>query len=222
MTDLRQLPLELALEPRFGEEDFLISESNGDAYGLIESWPEWSDKALALSGPAASGKSHLAAIWASRSKARVLSARALNKADIPALVSARAVVIEDVEKGNLPEAALFHLINLAQERQAFLLFTGVGEPALWPVTTPDLVSRFRRLAVARIAAPDDALIRALFVKLFVDRQLVVDTALVEYLSLRTERSFASVRSTVNRLDWETMASGKRLTRTTAARILGYT
>jgi chromosomal replication initiation ATPase DnaA len=222
MAESRQFPLELALEPRFGAEDFLVSESNGEAYGVIESWPDWPDKAMVLSGPAASGKSHLAAIWALRAKARVLSARALNKADIPALVSAKAVVVEDVDRGEVPETGLFHLINLAQERQSFLLLTGIGEPALWPFSTADLVSRFRRLTVARIAAPDDALIRALFVKLFVDRQLVVDTALVEYLSLRTERSFAAVRATVNLLDRETMASGKRLTRAMASRILGYT
>jgi chromosomal replication initiation ATPase DnaA len=221
MAESRQFPLELALEPRFGAEDFLVSASNGEAYGLIESWPDWPDRALALSGPAASGKSHLAAIWALRTNARVLSARALSKADIPALLSTNAVVVEDIDKGEVPEAALFHLINLAQERQSFLLLTGVGEPALWPVVTPDLVSRFRRVSVARITAPDDALLRALFVKHFVDRQLVVDTALVEYLSLRTERSFAAVRATVNVLDRETMASGRRLTRAMASRILGY-
>ncbi|MGL4636526.1 MAG: hypothetical protein ACRCWF_11135 [Beijerinckiaceae bacterium] len=222
MVEQRQLPLELALEPRFGEEDFLISQSNADAYGMVEIWPDWPGRELAVTGPAASGKSHLAAIWALRANARVLSATALARMDIPDIVSTKAIVVEDVDKGELPEAALFHLINLAREKDAFLMMTGADEPAQWPISTPDLASRIRRLPVARIASPDDALIRALFVKLFVDRQLVVDTALVEYLSIRTERSFAAVRATVEVLDRESMVRGKRLTRAAASRILGYT
>ena len=73
-----------------------------------------------------------------------------------------------------------------------------------------------------IAAPDDALIRALLVKLFVDRQLIVDTALVEYLATRLERSFAAARAAVERLDRETLARRRRLTRQAAAEILGWT
>jgi chromosomal replication initiation ATPase DnaA len=221
MPDNRQLPLELALEPRFGEEDFLVSRSNAEAYGLVDAWPDWPAKVLALSGPAASGKSHLASIWAARAGARQLAARALGRADIPALVSSGAVVVEDLEREGLDEAALFHLLNLAQERQASLLLTAARPPSALAIATPDLASRLRRAPLVTIDAPDDALIRALLVKLFVDRQLVVDTALVEYLSLRIERSFAAARATVERLDRETLARRRRLTRQAAAEILGW-
>jgi chromosomal replication initiation ATPase DnaA len=222
MGDVRQLPLELALEPRFGEEDFLVSHSNSEAYARIEIWPDWPSKMLLLEGPTASGKSHLASIWAARSGARQLSARALGKAEIPALVAAGAVVVEDIDRVGVDEAALFHLVNLAAERTAFILFSATKQLNEWSIQTPDLLSRIRRIPKVAIAPPDDALIRALFVKLFVDRQLVVDTALVEYLCLRIERSFKAVRATVEKLDRETMARGKRLTRPAAAQILGFT
>jgi chromosomal replication initiation ATPase DnaA len=221
MVDVRQLPLELALEPRFGEEDFLVSQSNSEAYARIESWPEWPSKMLLLEGPTASGKSHLASIWAARSGARQLAARALGKAEIPALVTAGAVVVEDIDRAGVDEAALFHLVNLATERGTFVLFSATKSSVEWQIKTPDLISRIRRSPAVLIAPPDDALIRALLVKLFVDRQLVVDTALVEYLCLRIERSFKAVRATVEKLDRETMARGKRLTRPAAAQILGF-
>jgi chromosomal replication initiation ATPase DnaA len=221
MVEARQLPLELALEPRFGEEDFLVSHSNSEAYGRIECWPEWPGKMLLLEGPTASGKSHLASIWAGRSGARQLSARALGKADIPALVAAGAVVVEDIDRARNDETALFHLVNMATERGAFILLSATQHVNDWLIQTPDLLSRIRRIPSVSIAPPDDALIRTLFVKLFVDRQLVVDTALVEYLCLRTERSFKAVRATVEKLDRETMARGKRLTRQSAAQILGF-
>ena len=41
-----------------------------------------------------------------------------------------------------------------------------------------------------LAPPDDALLRAVIVKLFADRQLAVDESLVGYLATRIERSFA--------------------------------
>jgi hypothetical protein len=43
---------------------------------------------------------------------------------------------------------------------------------------------------------------------------------VEYLLPRIERSFAGVATTVEKLDRETLARGKRLTRAMAASILG--
>ena len=58
---------------------------------------------------------------------------------------------------------------------------------------PDLASRLRVLPVVELAAPDDALLRAIIVKLFADRQLAVEESLVAYLATRIERSFAGAR-----------------------------
>jgi chromosomal replication initiation ATPase DnaA len=219
MADTRQLPLELALDPQFGEEDFLISNCNADAYASIESWPDWPSRMLVLTGPPASGKTHMAAIWAKRSAARLISTRALAKASVPALVGAGAVVVEDLDRGEVDETALFHLINLATEKQAFLLLTsGTQVPSF---KTLDLQSRLRRIPQVAISAPDDQLILALLVKMFVDRQMVVDIALVNFLSIRIERSFKAARDTVETLDRETMARGRRLTRPLAAKILNF-
>jgi len=219
MAENRQIPLELALEPQFGAEDFLVSSCNADAYTLLEAWPEWPSRMLLLNGPAASGKSHLAAIWSARANARQISSCALAQANLPALLNSGAVAVEDIDRNGLDEAALFHLLNLAGEKQACVLLT--SRNANWTMQTPDLISRLRRFPVANISAPDDDLIRALLVKMFVDRQLVVDTALVAFLSARMERSFKAVRDTVAELDRETLARGKRLTRPLAAKILGF-
>jgi chromosomal replication initiation ATPase DnaA len=221
MPDERQLPLELAHEPRFGEEDFLVGGSNADAYAMIDAWPDWPSRMLVLEGPTASGKSHLAAIWAERAGARRLAAQALSSADVPALAAVGAVVVEDIDDESLDESALFHLVNLAQESGAHLLLTTAKAPSGLAIGTADLASRLRRATLVAIEPPDDALIRAVIVKLFVDRQLIVDTALVEYLALRIERSFAAARAAVERLDRETLARRRRLTRPAAAEILGW-
>ena len=75
------------------------------------------------------------------------------------------------------------------------------------------------LPVVALAAPDDALLRAVLVKLFADRQLLVDESLVGYVATRIERSFAAARAVVARLDEEAMRLQRPLTRALAAEIL---
>ena len=59
-----------------------------------------------------------------------------------------------------------------------MLLTARSAPATWRIEVPDLASRLRALPVVALAAPDDALLRAVIVKLFADRQLAVDESLV--------------------------------------------
>ena len=81
----RQLTLDLPVEPRYGREDFLVSPSNMQAWSTFENWPGWPDRVLLLLGPTGAGKSHLAAIWAARTGARVLNASA--RAESPVVES---------------------------------------------------------------------------------------------------------------------------------------
>jgi chromosomal replication initiation ATPase DnaA len=214
----RQLVLALEHPESFAREDFLEGPSNAAPLRLVERWPDWPSRAMALVGPEGSGKSHLAAIWAEMAGARVLSAKLLGEADLPAAFATGALVVEDVEPEGLNERALFHLINLAREQEAFVLITARVAPATFAVNIRDLASRLRALPVVTIAPPDDALLRALIVKLAADRQLEVDEALVNYLVHRIERSVAAARAAVARLDEEAMRQHRPVTRALAAEL----
>jgi len=215
----RQLPLDLPIETRLEAEDFLVSPSNEAAYHLIERWPEWTDKVLLLIGPEASGKSHLAAIWANRAKAWVIKGSDVALEAVPHLVSSGALVIEDCDQGQLDEHAMFHLINAARERGTYLLLTARGGPDGWGLKTADLVSRLRLAPFAKIDGPDDALLGAVLVKLFIDRQLVIDTSVIELIRSRMERTISAARDFVERLDREGLARGKPISRAMAAKLL---
>ena len=215
----RQLTLELPLEPSYRAEDFLVARSNNAAYATLLRWPHWLGRRVLLAGPAGSGKSHLAAIWAQRSGARVKRAGGLTVAEAPALAAASALVIEDADHAPVPEAALFHLLNLAEEHGAFVLLTASAAPDAWGLTTKDLLSRLRLAQLLELGAPDEALVRDVLVKLFADRQLMVEPALVAYLARHVERSLGAARALVDRLDREALAQGKRITRAMAAQVL---
>jgi chromosomal replication initiation ATPase DnaA len=218
-TSPRQLALALGHAESFAREDFLGGPSNAAALALIESWPDWPGQTVALVGPEGSGKSHLAAIWAAEAGARFLAARSLAEAHLPAALATGALVVEDIAAGAFEERALFHLINLAREEQAYLLLTGRNSPAGWSTGLRDLGSRLKALPTVVMAAPDDVLLRAVLVKLFADRQLDVDESLVGFVMNRIERSFAAARTVVALLDREAMRQQRPLTRTLAAGLL---
>jgi chromosomal replication initiation ATPase DnaA len=215
----RQLALALEHAERLAREDFLDGPSNAAALALVDSWPSWPARSVVLAGPEGSGKSHLAAIWAHTAGARLIAARALQEAMVPTALATGALVVEDLASGAFDERALFHLLNLAREHEAYLMLTARTPPARWGFVIPDLGSRLKALPVVVIAPPDDALLRAVLIKLFADRQLVVDEGLIGYLAARIERSFAAARAVVGRLDIEAMQRRRPLTRALAAEIL---
>jgi chromosomal replication initiation ATPase DnaA len=216
-TAPRQLALALGHAESLAREDFLEGPSNADALALVERWPDWPGRAAALVGPEGSGKSHLAAIWAEAAGARFISANAIEEADLPATLATGALVIEDVIPAS-GERALFHLLNLARSDEAYVLLTARVAPAAWTVRLPDLASRLRAIPVVSVAPPDDALFRAVLVKLFTDRQIKVDESLISYLATRIERSFAAARAAVDTLDREALRRQRSITRAFAAEV----
>jgi chromosomal replication initiation ATPase DnaA len=215
----RQLALALEHTESFARDDFMSGPANAAALALVESWPDWPAHAMVLVGPEGSGKSHLAAVWAAQAGARFLAARSLAEANLPAALVTGALVVEDVAEGAFDERALFHLLNLVREEQAFALLTARSPPAGWTLSIRDLASRLKALPVVTLAPPDDVLLGAVLVKLFADRQLAVDESLIAYLLAHTERSFAAMRALVARLDAEAMRLQRPLTRALAAELL---
>ena len=211
----RQLALALDHSESYAREDFLSGPCNEAALQLIDCWPDWPANAVALVGPEGSGKTHLAMMWAAAAGARVIAGNALGETGLPAALATGALVVEDAA-GRADDRALFHLLNLAREERASLLFTARTPPAGWPVAIPDLASRLRALPVTTLQAPDDAMLRALIVKFAADRQLALDEAVVGYLSSRIERSFAAARAAVIALDNEALRQRRPATRALAA------
>src|SRR4051812_2755415 len=117
-----QLPLALMHTPQYGRESFIVGASNSDALALIERWPNWPAAVVVLNGPAGSGKTHLAHIWAERTGAALVGATHIEAEPIE-LAGASGVVLEDVAGDIVPERALFHTINIAKEAGASLLIT---------------------------------------------------------------------------------------------------
>lgn len=218
----RQLVLDLPVRAALGRSDFFVSPSNELAVAQIDVWQNWPQRKLLLVGPGGAGKTHLCHVWAAATDAVVLLAKDLPLADIASIAAKGAVVVEDIDQiagSRDAETALFHLHNLTLAEGGALMLSGRDTPARWPLVLPDLKSRLQATAVAELQPPDDALLAAVLVKLFTDRQLQVQPKLIQYLIKRMDRSFASARTMVAELDRVSLASGRKISEKLANEIL---
>lgn len=217
-----QLAFDLPHRTAVGREDFFVSATNMQALAALDAWRSWPAGKMVLTGPPAAGKTHLAHVWAAASGAVLQPAATLAHADIPALAAHTAVVIEDCESlgpDATAQTALFHLHNMLAANGAALLMTAATPPRDWGLTLPDLASRVQAASVTRLDAPDDALLSAVLIKLFADRQIAVTPALIAYVLPRMDRSFAAARALVTALDGAALARGTGVTRALAATVL---
>jgi chromosomal replication initiation ATPase DnaA len=214
VTAPAQLPLELDHRPALAREDFLVVPSNELAVAWIDRWPDWPAPALALYGPAGSGKTHLCQVWRQASGAIEIDAQKLRDAEPPAwLGDATACVVEDIA-GCLaaePEVArrLLHLYNMMVERRGYLLLTDRDAPARWPCPLADLRSRLSGMQAVAVGEPDEVLVEAVVVKLLLDRQLHVSPAALRFLMTRIARSFAAARRVVGAVDRAGLTAKRR-------------
>jgi chromosomal replication initiation ATPase DnaA len=219
-----QLRLKLDHKPTFRREDYIASENTSEALRLLDAWPAWRGGALALVGPAGSGKTHLASAWAKTAHAHRLDLAKPASIEQLARLEGRPVLVENADddaEGPGWGETLFHLINMAARPGGGLLLTARSLPASWPAALPDLRSRLNALPVAVLGAPDDRVLLALLERFFRERNIRPSDDLLPYLVHRIERSVAKAREIVARLDETADAQNRPITKALARQILDF-
>lgn len=207
-TKLKQTAFSFESAPEMGRDDFMVSNCNREAFSIVDSWPNWVANGLVVYGPKGSGKTHLAHLWAE--KVNSLSAKPtkilfydscrVNMKNLERICdSGNAIVLENLNE-NVDEEALFHLFNHFSLNKKYMLWTAQKSPARTEFSLKDFQSRINMLPAVEIKEPDDIMLRALVVKLFDDRQLMISPDILEYIVNNTERSFAYVENLVKEID----------------------
>lgn len=166
---------------------FLVSIANDAAVQMIEHWAAWPIPIAILSGPRRSGRSTLAGVFARASGGDVL---------------------DDVE--NLTNQALFHAWNQARDSGRPLLMIAQNPPAGWHIHLPDLRSRIAAAAHARIAEPDDILVRALLESGLTHGGSAFSADVTEWLARHIERSYRAVADVLKLLNQASLSSSRKI------------
>lgn len=215
-TRLEQLPLSLSHSTEFYSDDLVVTKSNMSAYELIEHWPNWPMPIAVLVGPKGSGKTHFASVWAELANASRVQPDKLGNAIVTA-TKAKPILIEDIDTVSLDETAFFHLINSIRQTHLIaskttLLLTSKTEPVNWHVKLDDLKSRLKSVTLATIEQPDDELLTTVAFKMFADRQITVDPAVIDYLVTRCERSLFALGKLIASIDRLALQRKSRITK----------
>ena len=215
-----QLSLNLKKKGIYEKDDFLVSSSNKEAYKLVNSWPEWRSRKIIIFGDSGTGKTHLSKIWQKNTSAIVLNLNQLKKIKFESFFKKKNIfIIENIsdffdkinnkEKNNL-EKQLLHFYNLIEEKKGYLLLTSLIAPKLWKISLPDLKSRILSSIAVKIKKPNDQLLSSVLVKLFVDKQILIDKKIIKFIVYRSERSFANLENIVNKIDKQSLITKKKI------------
>jgi chromosomal replication initiation ATPase DnaA len=218
-----QLSLGLPVATALGRGDFLISPANALALAAIEDRSGLPQGRMVLTGPAGAGKTHLLHIWAAANAAERPDPRNLSENTDALLRRTQpfALAIDNAARiaGTPNEEALFHLLNHMSALRGQVLLTARAPVRDWGLQLADLQSRLQAAAHVALREPDEALLAAVLVKLFNDRQLRVQPDLIDYLLSRMERSLAAAGAVVSDLDRAALRLKRPVTRALAQEVL---
>jgi len=215
-----QLSFNLKKKRIYEKNDFLVSNSNKEAYKLINRWPDWSSRKIIIFGDIGAGKTHLSKIWQKKTSAITINLKKFKKIRFENFfLKEKFFIIENVsnffykihknEKKKL-EKDLLHFYNLIEEKKGYLLLTDTNPPKFWRISLPDLKSRILSSIAVKINKPDDRLLSSVLVKLFVDKQILIDKKIIKFIVYRSERSFSSLQGIVEKIDKQSLITKKKI------------
>jgi chromosomal replication initiation ATPase DnaA len=204
-----QLTLPWQWTPVFNEESFFVAPNNQDAYQMVrQNGESLAPGALFLWGEKACGKTHLAHLWAVKTRALFLRKEDLSPLSLlESHPQAAAYVLDDIQN-ICDETALFHLLNLVKEHQSQLLITSRVSASCLPFILPDLCSRLRALPSITITLPDEISASAFLYKRFSDMHMKPPKGFVEHILTRAPRTYTDLDHLTRRL-WEASLKEKR-------------
>jgi len=214
MKNSKQLYFDMPDKTALGIEDYIITESNSFAFDLISRMIKGEINQGVISGPSFSGKTHLSKI--------LIKNIGINeslyidrdyKKIIERVGSSNLIVIENIDKliEDRSEEDLFHIINFTKESDKKLLMTSGKSISNIEFKLEDLKSRLNAILEAKIMQPDDELMKLVLIKIFNDKQLLINPNVINFLKSRLERSYKSINDFIEKIDKFSLEKGKKIT-----------
>ena len=214
MKNSKQLYFDMPNKTALGIEDYIITESNSFAFDLISRMINGEINQGVISGPSFSGKTHLSKILIKNigSNESLYIDRDYKKI-IEKAGSSNLIVIENIDKvlEDKSEEDLFHIINFTKENDKKLLMTSGKSISNIEFKLEDLKSRLNAILEAKIMQPDDELMKLVLIKIFNDKQLLINPNVINFLKSRLERSYKSINDFIEKIDKFSLEKGKKIT-----------
>ena len=218
MSELNQLLLDFGHKKNFNDHDYYVSKSNFFAFNVIDKWPKWEKKILNICGEKFSGKTHLANVFKSKSKALLINYNKINDDIFKKIKLFESIIIDDFND-NLNEKLLYSIFNLVDQDNKYMLINSKMPISEIKFKLPDMISRSKNCLVAKIENPDDDLIFAIILKNFSDRQIKLEKKIIEFIINRIDRSYSKIYEFIYKIDELSLKKKKPINLKTIREIL---
>jgi len=209
LSKMNQLILKFPFKANYFEEDFYVSENNFEAYKLIESWPKWSSRFINIFGPSGCGKTHLATIFNKKINSFFIKASDLSN-DTLSDIKVKECLIVDEYKNNVDEKLFYSILNQSYLSNQYIIINSLKPIQSFKVKLNDLSSRFSSFVNTGIDLPTDELIKVIISKNFSDKQVKIESKLLEYIIKNIDRSYEAIFDLIDKLDDFSLSTGKSI------------
>ena len=206
---MSQLIFKFPFKTNYLEKDFFVSSNNFEAYKLIESWPNWSNKWINIYGPTGCGKTHLINILKNKLKLTEIDAKNFDSKVNIQLENYQCLVIENFEN-NINENLLYSSINHIKQLDKCIIITSRKSIRDLNVKLSDLKSRFDSFLNLSINLPTDDMIRVIISKNFSDKQIDLNNRNLEFILKNIERSYEKISKFIKDIDDISLSTGKSI------------
>jgi len=206
---MNQLTFKFPFKTNYFEEDFYVSTNNFSAYKLIESWPKWPSRFVNIFGPSGCGKTHLANIFKKKINSYLVKASELNDLSLSLIKSKDCLIIDDY-KSNIQEKLFYSILNQSHQSNQYVIINSLQSIKVSIVELKDLKSRFDSFIDVGINLPTDDLIRVVLTKTFSDKQVKIDSRLLEYILKNINRSYQDIFDLIDKVDSLSLSTGKSI------------
>ena len=206
---MSQLIFKFPFKTNYLEKDFFVSSNNFEAYKLIESWPNWSNKWINIYGPTGCGKTHLINILKNKLKLTEIDAKNFDSKVNIQLENYQCLVIENFEN-NINENLLYSSINHIKQLDKCIIITSRKSIRDLNAKLSDLKSRFDSFLNLSINLPTDDMIRVILSKNFSDKQIDLNNRNLEFILKNIERSYEKISKFIKDIDDISLSTGKSI------------
>ena len=205
----QQLVFKFPFKTTYFEKDFFVSNNNFEAYKLIESWPKWSSRFINIFGPSGCGKTHLANIFNKKINSYFIKASEINNNILTDIKAKECLIIDDF-KNNVEEKIFYSILNQSHLSNQYIIINSLKSIQTLDVKLNDLKSRFNSFVNIAIDLPTDELIKVIISKNFSDKQVKIESKLLEYIIKNIDRSYEAIFDLIDKLDDFSLSSGRSI------------
>lgn len=204
------------------EKDFLLSKENLSAFNFIVNYNSQKldlPRIFSIFGKKFCGKTYLAKIWQRKLDAEFLDLKNIKNFEIiDYLEPNKAYIIEDIDEIT-NHNALFHIFNVASEKNCYLMLTSNCSLQNIDYNFSDLSSRLKNVYDIKINDPELEFIKMLLIKHFANMQLKIEDKVVDYLAKNLDRSYEKIMQISKLLQFYCFEEKRKITIPFSAKIL---